>query len=177
LTLAAAIALLVAPILFRMVLVNKYVEGLAVMPLTMVGCVWFGLLAIANNYLWCREKAWMASVAVSCGLVANAALNYCWLPRWGLSGAVAATAVANLAALAIVLILSQRLGMNYRRITCAAMGLPLTLCAGPLVALSLVLFVVFLGLSRGWLLQPDDWARARGWWSARTARRLSTLDG
>lgn len=160
LILVAATALLVAPVLFRFVLANKYVEGLAVMPLTMVACVWFGLLTIANNYLWCREKAWLASVAVSLGLVANATLNFWWLPRWGLAGAVAATAVANLAALAIVLALSQRLGMRYRGITWVAMGLPLTLCLGPFAALASVALVVTLGLSRGWRIGPADWDRS-----------------
>ncbi len=83
LTAAAAITLLLAPWLFQLLFAEKYVSGLAVMPWTLVGCLWFCLLMMANNYLWCCEKAWCVGLAVSLGLVANAALNLWWLPRWG----------------------------------------------------------------------------------------------
>ena len=178
LTAGAAVALLLAPVLFRSVWVNKYVEGLSVMPLTMVGCIWFGLLVLANNYLWCRERAGLASLAVGLGLVVNALLNYCWLPWWGLWGAVAATATANLATLTIVLLASHSLGMRYSRGTWVVIGLPLSLCLGGWVALGLVGLLVGLGFARGWPLtvaERDRVVRSLSTRLARLTRRGSVL--
>lgn len=156
LTAAGGVSLLAAPWLFQFVLANKYVEGLSVMPLTLVACTWFGLLTMANNYVWCCEKAWLVSLAVGIGLVLNAALNYCWLPLWGLQGAVAAAALANLVTLAAVLGASYALGMRYGQGLGIAIGLPLSLCWGGWTALAIVLLCLCWGIRRGGLIEPAD---------------------
>lgn len=176
LTAAGGVALLAAPWLFRSVLSNKYVDGLSVMPLTLVACTWFGLLTMANNYVWCCEKAWLVSLAVGLGLGINAGLNYCWLPLWGLEGAVAASALANLVTLAVVLCASHALGMRYRQGLGAAIGLPLSLCLGAWPALASVLLCLCWGLHRGWLLAPaerDLLVRSLSGWIERLLRRPS----
>ena len=156
LTAIAAVALLVAPAIFGWALANKYSEGFRVLPMTMTYCIWFGLLPVAKNYLWCREKAWLASVAVIVGLVINVALNFLWLPMWGLSGAVLATTVANSVALLLVYLLTYRLGMRYSRGTLLATMMPLWLCLGPLPAFAALIAVVGTGWTGGWLFEEHE---------------------
>ncbi len=171
LTVAAAIGLLVAPGIFHWALDDKYTEGFRVLPLTMAYCIWFGLLGLAQNYIWCRERAWLASATVLVGLVANAALNYLWMPRWGLSGAVAATAVANLLTLLSLLYVSYLLGMRYRLSTVWATLAPATLCLGGGPALGLSMAVIAWGLTGGWLLTLDQRDRLDQQWQRWRRRR------
>ena len=89
--------------------------GLEQLPLTLVYCTWFGTLAVAQNYLWCAEKAWLSSVALVVGLVVNVSLDLVLLPRVGLHGAVIATTAANFIALLLIYLLNNRLGMRIDR--------------------------------------------------------------
>ena len=98
---AGVLAMLIAPLLFGTAFQGKFAEGQAVLPWTLLYSVWFGLAAVAQNYLWCAEKARWGSLALLVGLAANVLLNLLLLPRCGLLGAVAATSAAN----AIVLVL------------------------------------------------------------------------
>ena len=38
------------------------------MPWPMTYCVWYGLLLVAQNYIWCAEKAKLATVPIGHGL-------------------------------------------------------------------------------------------------------------
>ena len=62
---------------------GRYGEGLAVMPWTMTYCVWYGLLLIAQNYIWCAEQAKLGPFPVAVGLAANIAINVLLIPAWG----------------------------------------------------------------------------------------------
>ena len=99
-------------ILFHVVLEGRYDEGLAVLPWTLAGCVWYGIYCIAQNYLWCAEKTRLATTPLGLGLVANVLLNFALLPAYGLHGAVLATAISTLLCLMVVLLLSRRHGMR-----------------------------------------------------------------
>ncbi len=92
---ASVVVLICAPFLFNTVLGGKFSGGLVQLPLTLVYCTWFGTIAVAQNYLWCAEKAWLSSVALFVGLVVNVSLDLALLPRVGLHGAVMATTAAN----------------------------------------------------------------------------------
>jgi PST family polysaccharide transporter len=109
---SGACILAAAPFLFHVVLEGRYDEGLAVLPWTLAGCVWYGIYCIAQNYLWCAEKTRLATAPLGIGLLANVILNLFLLPVYGLHGAVLATAVSTALCLATVLILSRRHGMK-----------------------------------------------------------------
>ena len=156
LTAVSAGVLLLAPAIFGWALANKYDDGLRVLPMTMTYCIWFGMIPVAKNYLWCREKAWLASAAVMVGLVTNVILNYLWLPRLGLTGAVWATTTANLITLSVVYALTYRLGMRFSRGTLVATLLPAVLCIGPLPAIAAVVAVLGTGWTAGWLFEPHE---------------------
>jgi polysaccharide transporter, PST family len=109
---AGACILAAAPFLFHVVLEGRYNEGLAVLPWTLAGCVWYGIYCIAQNYLWCAEKAKLATTPLGLGLLVNVILNFILLPHYGLHGAVFATATSTVLCLATVLVVSRRHGMQ-----------------------------------------------------------------
>ncbi len=134
--------LLFAPLLFDVILQGKYSNGLVVLPWTLAGCVWYGIYALAQNYLWCAEKARLVTLPLALGLVINVALNLLLLPIWGLYGAVTATAVSSLICLIAILLLSGHFGLPLDRGTWLTAVAPLSLAAGPAVA-GITLLVLF----------------------------------
>ena len=56
---------------------GRYDEGLAVMPWTLTYCVWYSLLLVAQNYLWCAEKARLGVLPLVVGLVAQCRHRSC----------------------------------------------------------------------------------------------------
>ncbi len=143
LTAAGVAVLIVAPWLFGVALAGKFPEGRAVLPWTLTYCSWFGLTIVAQNYLWCAERAWLSSVALGIGLAVNVSLNLMLMPRLGLLGAVLATASANLVALALVVAFGRRLGLKTDRGLLVFLALPLAVNLGPWLA-ALVLAAVVL---------------------------------
>ncbi len=156
LTAVSASVLLLAPVIFGWALANKYDVGLRVLPMTMTYCIWFGMIPVAKNYLWCREKAWLASFAVLVGLLTNVVLNYLWLPGGGLTGAVWATTTANLVTLSVVYALTYKLGMRYSRGTLVVTLLPAVLCIGALPTIAALIAVLGVGWTGGWLFEPHE---------------------
>ena len=118
--------------------------------------VWFGIIAIAQNYLWCAEKTRLASLALLAGLLANVGLNLILLPRLGLLGAVLATAAANLVALLLIIWFNSRLGFRMSRGTWVALALPLVLPLGPWVALVVLAAVAVDAVYHQRLLSAEE---------------------
>ncbi|MBN2473649.1 MAG: lipopolysaccharide biosynthesis protein [Pirellulales bacterium] len=140
---AAAVAvLLAAPLLFGVALKGKFAGGLAVLPWTLTYCIWFGMQAVCQNYLWCAEKARLASLALLIGLIANVGLNLLLLPRLGLLGAVLATTVANLLALVLICGFNHLLGFRLSFGAGVVLAMPITICFGPWLALAVLLAAV-----------------------------------
>ena len=139
--------LLFAPLLFNIVFDGKYADGLAVLPWTLAGCIWYSFYLISRNYLWCAEKSRLATLPLAIGLGLNILLNLILLPLWGLFGAVVATAVSTLACVAAIVWLSVQHGMFHDRGTWFFVLSPLLLTAGTpsAVAALLVLLVATFG--------------------------------
>ena len=152
LTAGAAAVLFLAPELFRIGFRSKFSGGLLVLPWTLTYCTWFGLSMLLQTYLWCAERANVASVAALLGVVINVALNLLWLPRMGLKGAVLATATANGAVLLLMVVLSGRYGFRVHRGTLIGMLLPICIPLGPwIVLLSLAIVVAEIIVSNRYL--------------------------
>lgn len=143
LCLGAVVVLFASPLLFGVAFRGKFTVGQAVLPWTLTYCIWFGMWSIAQNYLWCAEKARWGTVALFVGLVANIALNSLLLPRLGLLGAVLATAAANLLTLLLILTINRRLGFHVDGGTWVILAVPAVIWLGPW-ATSLVLVGVLL---------------------------------
>ncbi len=131
-------------IIFNTLLDGKYPAAEAILPLTLVISCWFSLFLLLENYVLCCEKAHWAAIAMVVGLMVNVALNACWLPLWGLWGAVAATAVADALALGILGVISYRLGFPVRLSLLWIMLMPLGLLAGPAMGMVLTMTMIVL---------------------------------
>ena len=152
----SALALVAAPLLFQTALAGKFQAGQQVLPGTLIYCIWFGLALAAQNYLWCAEKAYLATGGLIMGLASNVALN-CWLlPKWGLHGVVLAAAISHLAALAVMLTLACRVGFQTDKALLPVLLLPASLILGPAWALSVVVGVGTLALLGRRLLSPEE---------------------
>lgn len=148
--------LLFAPLLFDVILQGKYNDGLAVMPWTMAGCVWYGVYALAQNYLWCAEKTRLATLPLAIGLACNVALNLIFLPIWGLYGAVMATGIASLVCLTVILVISSRFGLPVDRGTWLTVFAPLGLTLSPAIAGGILIGQVFLCFSTKLILSAEE---------------------
>jgi O-antigen/teichoic acid export membrane protein len=142
LTAGAAIVLFAAPTLFRVGFQSKFAGGLHVLPWTLTYCTWFGLSMLLQTYLWCAERAYVASVVAALGVLVNVGLNLVLLPRMGLLGAVLATAAANGTALLIMGLLCRRYGFSLHHGTIVGLFLPATIPLGPWVVLLVLTAVV-----------------------------------
>jgi O-antigen/teichoic acid export membrane protein len=111
--LAGAVAVMwIAPLLFHIAFQGRYDVGLAVMPWTLTYCVWYSLLLVAQNYVWCAEKAKLGVLPVFAGLAMNIGINLVLVPAWGLMGAVVSTTIATGSALAMMYWINRRAGMR-----------------------------------------------------------------
>ena len=104
------VILFLAPVLFEGIFQGKYNEGLAVLPMTLVYCIWFALFTVAQNYLWVAEQGKWAAGAMATGLGTNIVLNMLLIPQYGLHGAVFATTLGNALNLTLIYIGNHRLG-------------------------------------------------------------------
>lgn len=174
LCLGAVVVLFAAPLLFGVAFQNKFAGGLTVLPWTLTYCIWFGMWSIAQNYLWCAEKAWLGTVALFVGLVANIALNGLLLPQLGLLGVVLATATANLVTLLLILAINRHFGFNTDCGTRVILAVPTVIWLGPWVT-SVVLVGVVLETLAGDRILPAEEKRQlhEGWLQYR--RRFTNL--
>jgi len=169
--LAASTAVLVfAPYLFNVAFEGKFAGGLAVLPSTLAYCAWFGMFAVAQNYLWCAEKASLSSLALLIGLVLNVALNLVWLPTSGLQGAVAARIVSNLAAIVLVYLFSQWHGMRIDRGTWLITFAPAALCFGPLAAFVVLGAIGLASFAGNLLFHPEEKRQFASTWLSCVAK-------
>jgi len=154
---AGAVAVLwIAPWMFGSAFGGKFSAGLAVLPMTLTYCLWGAQSSVAQNYLWCAEKARLASLSLLVGLIVNILLNLWWLPKWGLHGAVAATMFGTATALVLVFAANRSLGMKLDRGAAVASMLPGLICFGPIVATVTLVAIAAIGLSTNWLLAAEE---------------------
>lgn len=148
--------LLFSPLLFHSVLQGKYADGLVVLPWTLVGCVWYGIYAVSQNYLWCAEKTKLATVPLGVGLVANVLLNLALLPVWGLFGAVLATALSTVVCLVVTFVLNQHSGMHISRGTWALGLAPVVLGFGVIPSACVLLLLTAASLATNQIFDANE---------------------
>lgn len=93
-TYIGAMILVLAPVLYEVVLQDRYTEALDILPLTLVYAIWFSLFIIGKDFLWVIEKGKWAVAAAALGVGANIVLNWLMIPVYGLWGAVGATTIS-----------------------------------------------------------------------------------
>ncbi|WP_186776477.1 oligosaccharide flippase family protein [Rubripirellula reticaptiva] len=150
-TAGAAVAMVMSPWFFEVILENRYAAGLQLMPMTFVFCIWVSLATIGQDYLWVAEKGKWVTVAIGVALIVNVALNYVLLPMLGLEGAVVATLVANGVMLGSLWLAMSRFGFRLDLTLLILSVLPATLLAGPWIGLACVVIACVGNVEiRGW---------------------------
>jgi O-antigen/teichoic acid export membrane protein len=155
-TFVSLIALAAAPVLFDHVLQGKYSDGLAIMPLMFASCIWFSLMTVGQDWLWCRESGKWACVALGSGLLSNVTLNFLLIPSFGLWGAVWGTAISNLIALIVLLAISARFGWRPDAGVLATALFPLILLLPLSTAILVALVIAWGSLYYGWLFDVRE---------------------
>ncbi|GAB6166794.1 hypothetical protein JCM19992_27940 [Thermostilla marina] len=150
------VVLTAAPWLFGSIFGGKYGGGLAVLPLTLTYCVWFSLFLILENYVLCCERSHLVGISMAAGLVTNVALNMLLLPRFGLPGAVAATAAGNAVALGAILGFSYRHGLRFDRGTLLMTVVPGVFLLGPIATTGAIVLLAGVAVASDRILSADD---------------------
>lgn len=153
---AGVVVLWTAPWLFGVAFDGKYDSGIDVLPWTLTYCVFYSLMSIALTYLWCVERTRLCSLPLGIGLVANIGLNFWLLPIYGLLGAVIATTLATIVALASLLFIELKNGMTFHRGTLLLAAVPIALCMGVVPATLALALVFTAALTTEVLLSSDD---------------------
>ncbi|HTQ40641.1 MAG TPA: glycosyltransferase [Pirellulales bacterium] len=175
--------LLAGPFMFNVAFNGKYAAGREVLPWTLTFSVWFGLISIAQLYLWCAERARLSCLALGIGLLANIVINLILIPHFGLHGAVWARAASNLLTLALIYRFSAWLGMKIERSLLIVSLLPLALSFGPWVAIfTLIAVIGAVGATNQILSQAEKqrllvvWneyiSRMRAFWKSNSANKF-----
>jgi len=141
--LAGGVAVLwTAPLLFQIAFEGRYDSGLAVLPWTLTYCVWYSLLLVAQNYLWCAERARLGVLPLVIGLSINVAIDLALIPSWGLFGAVVGTTAATAVATGLVYWINHYAGMQLQRGMVLLSLAPLALCGGAWTGSAMLLVVL-----------------------------------
>jgi O-antigen/teichoic acid export membrane protein len=153
---ASAAVLFVAPWLFGVAFHGKFAGGMAVLPWTLAYCIWFGTAMVAQQYLWCAERASLVGLALGAGLAVNIALNLVLLPHLGLLGVVLAATAANLVALILILAFSQLCGFRAHRGLWIILGLAPAICLGPWAAVLVILGIALEAIRTNQILTREE---------------------
>jgi O-antigen/teichoic acid export membrane protein len=78
----------------------------------MTYCIWYGLLPLGLNYIWCSERSKLAALPLAAGLVANIGINIALIPAYGLLVAVISTTLATGLGLAVLYCINHCTGMK-----------------------------------------------------------------
>ena len=143
---------------FQVLFDGKYEAGLQALP---VLCSFYCLGAITHivlMYLWCAERATLATVAGAVGIVANIAINWLAVPYFGVQGVASATLAAGVVQLVVLMWIASHNQLRLHRSTLAICGLPFTLIFGwPTVLLGAT--VVAAATWKGILFHDQEWQK------------------
>ncbi|HVA49344.1 MAG TPA: lipopolysaccharide biosynthesis protein [Pirellulales bacterium] len=154
---AASVGLLVAsPLLFGLAWAGKYATGIALLPWTLIYCAWGSLAVVATNYLWCAERARLASLSLLSGLMVTVALNAWLLPTYGVFGTAWATTAANFVMLALMYLSAWSCGMRFHCGTLIVAAAPVAIAGGPYPAVAVLAGLVVAACRGNWLLTLDE---------------------
>lgn len=160
---ASVLILLGAPLLFSLAFEGRYNEGLAVLPWTLTYCVWYAILIVAQNYIWCAEKTKLGSVPLGTGLAANILLNIVLIPLWGLYGAVLATTLSTGLTLGLLYWLNHREGMEIHAGLVWLTFAPIALGGGPWLGGAALLIILISAPFSRWLFTTEERAMLGGY--------------
>lgn len=166
-----------APALFHVAFEGRYDAGLVVLPWTLTYCAWYAQLIIAQNYLWCAERAKYSIVPLALGLLANIAINAVLIPIWGLYGAATSTTVSTGLALVALYALNRWTGMRVSPGMLLLSATPAALVGGAGFATALTLILLALLPFSQLLVSDQERSLLRSLYTEILARLSTTRPG
>lgn len=97
------------PLIDRFILVESYWRGNVVIPVVLIGQLFFGVYYSLSMWYKKIDKTYFGLIMSVVGLSVNAALNYLLIPTYGFMGA----AVSSLVGYAVMMVMSLALGNHY----------------------------------------------------------------
>lgn len=175
-TAGSVLVLLFSPVLFDWILQGRYNDGLRVLPLTLVYCIWFCLFVVGQDYLWVAEKGKWAAFSIFVGLAANIGLNMLLIPKMGLTGAVVATTLGNAVNLAMIIGFNHTFGCraNSGIYLCALTPLVL-LATNPWLSVVAILSIALLTWKTNWFFTESEKAALNETIGSRLAKLKAIL--
>jgi O-antigen/teichoic acid export membrane protein len=155
-TFGGVLILWFSPLLFDWILQGRYNAGLAILPLTLVYCIWGSLMMLGQDYLWVAEKGKWAALATGAGLIINVGINMILIPVIGLNGAVIATAIGNATILVLIFAMNHRFGCKTDVGIWLCTLLPLTLVLPKHFAAIAIFAIVLIGCFTNRLLNAEE---------------------
>lgn len=159
-----------APVIFHIVWRGRYDQGLSLLPITCSMCVWQCLTILSQQYLWCTERARLACIPISVGLVLGLGLNAFLLPRYGIAGAAVSAALANFATLGTTMGLARYLGFKPKGSMATFLLWPGILVIGLWSGLFALTVATAGGVSLLWFLEPEEKRLLAAQWDAAKRR-------
>lgn len=119
------------PVVARWVGGNDYSDALKLIPLVVYAYLWAGLYGLAVVYLAFRDRTATLAAVSATAFLANAALNYLTIPRFG----VAAAAVTTIVCYAVLAVLVLRsLGVDRQGLPWSRFALQIIICTPAILA-------------------------------------------
>jgi O-antigen/teichoic acid export membrane protein len=135
---AGAAVLVAAPLVFDVAFAGRFAGGRAVLPWVLSIAIWYGLSGVVFNYLWCAERLLLASGTLGSALGLNIVLNALLIPKYGLRGAVLATAASQAIHLVLLGVAARRHGWKFDTGVCLVAVAPAVLPLGAWAAAAVV---------------------------------------
>jgi O-antigen/teichoic acid export membrane protein len=149
-------AMLAAPLLYDFAFQGKYGLAEKILPICLLQATWVSLFLIAEIQLLCAERGKRLITLLLVGLLLNFSFNWLLIPYFGLSGAVIATSMANIA---VLMVLYQQMGKAGCELGWGTILLtlaPISILGGPIVGMSAMVGIVFVAGRTNWLLDVED---------------------
>ncbi len=149
-------AMLVSPLMFRVVLAGRYADGLAILPAALLVCCWMAVATFLHNYFWCAEKGRVLGGLTMLALVILIALSSFLIPLMGIHGAM----LANVLACGVLLLLSigalRWLGVTLGWETLIVVALPISLALGTIPATMVFGTCIVVASRTCWILTVEE---------------------
>ena len=155
-TAGSVLVLLFSPVLFDWILQGRYNDGLRVLPLTLVYCIWFCLFVVGQDYLWVAEKGKWAALSIFVGLVLNIGLNMLLIPQMGLTGAVIATTLGNAINVAMIFGFNHMFGCRANSGIWLCALTPLILLASSWLSIVAIALIAILTWKTNWFFTASE---------------------
>ncbi|MCR9294385.1 MAG: oligosaccharide flippase family protein, partial [bacterium] len=152
----ATASLVISPWLFGVVFQERYQLAEGVLPIALVQAIWIAVYAIAEPFMLCAERGKQLVAITVAALLLNVALNWYMIQSLGLTGAMWATSIATLGGLALLFWRMRCCGCSVDRGSLLLCAAPITLLAGPIVAMAGLLAIVALAGRTDWLLNQSE---------------------